>query len=237
MADLSLTDAQGLAASLVTMGHPYSQAAINATALDLTHWCKGCEIGDHIWIPKEQAEAIVKEARLTWEDGWPEKGGTLRLLGLFRQKFEPWKLGPERQTLDTKKWERQYGPPDPAFARNLLKPLTDREHVSDRQAVLWQAIRDSIYYTETPMGRAELARTDDKSERIEAFKFWKEAAKRNQRDHAGEVVAFRVELAQHNWEELMTFDWAKAKEGTGEEVVEPSPVLIRDGKMLATGEV
>ena len=112
MAELPFPVAQTLAASLVTIGHPYIQAAINATAMDLIQWCKGSFIDGCNWSPEQQAREITETARATWEGGWPENGGTKRLLELFRAKFEPGKLGPERQLLDSKKWEEKYGPPD-----------------------------------------------------------------------------------------------------------------------------
>jgi hypothetical protein len=88
MADLTLSVAQNLAGSLVTIGHPYQQAAINATAMDLLKWCKGAILDGRIWSAEQQAEALVEEARTTW-DQWPEKGGTKQLLELFRTKYAP----------------------------------------------------------------------------------------------------------------------------------------------------
>lgn len=88
MADLKWEVAQGLAASLMSIGHPYNQAVIDATALDLCHWCKGAIIGGCAWTPEKQAEELVQEARTTW-DGWPDKGGTKQLLELFRSKYAP----------------------------------------------------------------------------------------------------------------------------------------------------
>jgi hypothetical protein len=109
-----------------------------------------------------------------------------------------------------KEWESKYGKPDLAWY-NRISNATNTNYAEERRAMLWQAIRDSIFYTETPMGRADLARIDDKDERINAFKFWRQAAKRNQRDHPTEVEAFRAELEQSGWDELMVYDWAKGE--------------------------
>jgi hypothetical protein len=136
----------------------------------------------------------------------------MRLLCAFRAKFDQSKLGEERQSIDAKKqkehWEQKYGPPDPPFASNLLRVATKAEHAETRKAVLWQTVRDCLYY-ESPRGRAELARIDDKQQRIDAFKDWREAAARVKRDHPAEVNAFGVELERHGWDALMEFDWMK----------------------------
>jgi hypothetical protein len=116
----------------------------------------------------------------------------------LRPKFE--------HPVDQKKeWESKYGKPNLAWS-NRISNATNTNYAEERQA-----IRDSIFYTETPMGREDLARIDDKEERINAFKFWRQAAKRNQRDHPTEVEAFRAELKQSGWDKLMVYDWAKGE--------------------------
>lgn len=87
MADLSVQVAQGLVGYLLTIGHPYQQAAVNATALNLIKWCKG-DISRRM-TPEQQAQALVEDAAETWEK-WPE-GGTRALLELFRAKYAPQK--------------------------------------------------------------------------------------------------------------------------------------------------
>ena len=86
MADLDWGVALNLAGSLVTIGHPYQKAAIEATAQDLTKWCRGAIIEGRVWNPEAQAQAIVDEARM-W-DSWPD-GGTKQLRALFLAKFGP----------------------------------------------------------------------------------------------------------------------------------------------------
>ncbi len=49
MADLEFEKAKNLAGALVTIGHPFSQAAIEATAFDLIKWCKGALISSVRW--------------------------------------------------------------------------------------------------------------------------------------------------------------------------------------------
>ena len=111
-------------------------------------------------------------------------------------------------TVDQRKqWEAEYGPPDAMWSSNLVQELTGkaakmdpaerkRQHGEERRAMLWQAIRDSLYYTEGPGG----SRPDG---------FWMQAAEKHQRNHPAEVAAFRVELCESGWEKLMAYDWAK----------------------------
>lgn len=99
-ADLPFEVAQIVAAKLATIGHPYQQAAINATAEDLVKWCHGVFLENRRYTPEQQAEALIARARTEWEDGWPDKGGTKRLLSLFREMFcaaEKTSRGPENQ--------------------------------------------------------------------------------------------------------------------------------------------
>jgi hypothetical protein len=106
-----------------------------------------------------------------------------------------------------KEWEAKYGKPDPAFLRRITG-ATGANYVQERRAILWQSIRDAIFYTETSMGRQDLASIDDKNERINAFKFWKQAAVNNQRNHPVEVASFCEQL-DSNWDELMAYDWVR----------------------------
>lgn len=84
---LAFEDAQHLAASLVTIGHPFQKTAIEATAFDLMKWCQGYFAGSTVIDPQRQAEQLVDRARVEWEDGWPEHGGTKRLRLLFEQMY------------------------------------------------------------------------------------------------------------------------------------------------------
>jgi hypothetical protein len=118
-----------------------------------------------------------------------------------------------------KEWESKYGPPDPMWSQALVDKLVaksapmdpmerKRQHTEDRRAMLWQAIRDSIYYTEGP-GKVELDNMLGKQERDFSRKFWREAAQRNQQAHSVDVALFRIELESSNWEELMRYNWEK----------------------------
>ncbi len=62
---------------LITIGHPWQERAVEATALLLMKWCES----------EEQAQALVEKAAETWNEGWPEKGGAVQLLALYRQMF------------------------------------------------------------------------------------------------------------------------------------------------------
>lgn len=85
MGKLDLDAAKHIAAALITIGHPFNPAAIEATAIDLIKWCRGVCIDGRHMDPDEQAEALVDEVRTTW-DKWPD-GGTKLLLEHFRSKF------------------------------------------------------------------------------------------------------------------------------------------------------
>lgn len=118
-----------------------------------------------------------------------------------------------------KAWEAQYGSPDPMWSQGLVDKLTaksgpmdpaerKRQHTEDRRAMLWQAIRDSIYYTEGP-GKTELDNMLGKQERDFSRKFWRESAQSNQAKHPVDVALFRIELESSDWKELMKFNWEK----------------------------
>lgn len=79
--------------------------------------------------------------------------------------------------------------PDPIVRRQL--------HADEKRAVLWQAIRDSIYYTEGPGSRGP-------------DQFWNAAMEKHNRNHSAEVAAFRRQLAESGWPVLMAVDWLKS---------------------------
>lgn len=116
----------------------------------------------------------------------------------------------EQKSDQRAEWKAKYGKPDPAWSRRLVT-AANVNYSEERRAMLWQSIRDGIFYTETPMGRADLATIDDKDERISAFKFWRQAAQRNLREHPSEVAAFREQLNQTGWDELMVYHWANGE--------------------------
>src|ERR1017187_9494573 len=116
-------------------------------------------------------------------------------------------------------WEREYGPPDLAWSRRFAQGATEnaptvdpqarkRQHQEERRAMLWQAIRDSIYYTEGP-GKIELDNTLGAKERNFSRQFWRDAANRNPKNHPEEVAAFRAELQESSWDKLMAYDWVR----------------------------
>jgi hypothetical protein len=112
-------------------------------------------------------------------------------------------------TVDQRKeWEAKYGPPDPMWSGRFMNgamgtsiPKIDpvdrkRQHVEESRAMLWQAIRDSLYYTEGPGARGPDG-------------FWHDAAEKHKRNHAAEVTAFRIQLMESGWDVLMAVDWLK----------------------------
>ena len=136
-----------------------------------------------------------------------------------------------------KEWEAKYGPPKPMWSQTLVNKLTaktgsmdpterKRRHAEDRRAMLWQSIRDSIFYTEGP-GKIELDNMLGAKERNFSRKFWREAAQRNQENHSVDVALFRIELESCNWEELMQFNWEKGP-AAPQSVLQrqPAPVAV-----------
>jgi uncharacterized protein YchJ len=80
----------GFAERLTTIGHPYGKGAILATAEDLMEWCTGVILPGGTRLTAEgQAAKLIREARVSWSDGWPDKGGTAKLHELFRKLFAP----------------------------------------------------------------------------------------------------------------------------------------------------
>ncbi len=141
-------------------------------------------------------------------------------------------------TVDQRKeWEAKYGPPDPMWSANLIDKLASksakldpierkRQHLEDRRAMLWQAIRDSMYYTEGP-GKIDLDNILGAKERGFSRRFWREAAQRNAANHPVEVALFRIELEASDWKTLMAFNWEKGS---------PAPAPIRETGAVAVLE-
>lgn len=121
-----------------------------------------------------------------------------------------------------KQWEAEYGKPDPGFSARILDTamgstaidpaIRKRLHAEESRAMLWQAIRDSLYYTEGPGRRVD--------------QFWAEAAAKHGRNHPQEVAAFRVQLRESGWDVLMAVDWQKPRPPVHS--LKPAPVLIPD---------
>jgi hypothetical protein len=119
----------------------------------------------------------------------------------LRPKFEP-KVDQREQ------WEKEYGKPDPAWSARFAEKAAGmtatvdpkerkRLYAEEKRAMLWQAIRDSLYYTEGPGARGP-------------DQFWSAAAQKHARNHPAEVAAFRVQLAESGWDTLMAVDWLKS---------------------------
>lgn len=226
---LELPVAVTLAKTLKTVpGFSWDEENINATAGDLVSWCVGAIVNNELWPAEAQARWLVGEARRNW-DKWMSTAG---LYSLFRARFNP---PPEQRPFDSgltpeqkAELRAQYGPPDPAFKEKLLAVPTLAEHKGMRKAVLWQAVRDSVYYTEGP-GKIELDNKLGREERSASRAFWRQAMDKHNRDHAADIAAFRLELEQHGWDELMKFDWTKTVTSEGEpqrKIEGPAPRLI-----------
>jgi hypothetical protein len=191
-----------------------------------------CEVS----LSVEHALAII----WAFEDQFPTLKEIRDTAFNLRPKFEA-------KVDQTKQWEKQYGKPKPEWSVRFQEKAAGavlsvdpkerkRLHAEEKRAMLWQAVRDAIFYTDTSMGRAELAAIDDKDERINAFKFWRQAAQRNQRDYPAEVAAFRQQLETTGWDELMVYDWANgsfppvARQSVGAVDVPKNPITAEDVK-------
>lgn len=122
----------------------------------------------------------------------------------LRSKFDP-KLDQRAE------WESKYGKPDTGWSERFAERAANavpspgrvdpearkRQYGEERRAMLRQAIRDSLYYTEGPgSGRPD--------------SFWHEAVQKHKRNHPAEVAAFRLQLQQSGWDVLMAVDWLKS---------------------------
>ena len=148
-------------------------------------------------ISVDHARAIIA----TFDDQMPTLREIRDTAYTLRAKFEPL-VDPRVQ------WEREYGKPDPEWSRRFTEAASataatidpqerKRQYQEEKRAMLWQAIRDSLYYTEGPgSGRPD--------------QFWSAAVEKHKRNHPAEVAAFRVQLAESGWDRLMAVDWLKA---------------------------
>jgi hypothetical protein len=175
-------------------GFPRYDEAIEATASDLVRWCLGRVIEGRVWSAEAQAFWLVTEAREHW-DKWK---GTAALRDLFRARFVP-EPPASNQARDVKELEKLYGKPDPDWSSKFLKTaLTGnkaKDHANQLNEVRYQAIRDSLYYTEGP-GRSELGKGQSARDRDKAESFWNDAMKHHNEKHADDVAFFRHAIAR-----------------------------------------
>lgn len=109
----------------------------------------------------------------------------------LRDRFLP--KGPSQR----EQWEKEYGPPDPEWSRNLLKAATvsvgDRkaQHKAERYNMRLQALKDSVFYS-TPKGQAEISAIVGERDRLASRKFWAEAIERNEKNYPAQIAAIRA---------------------------------------------
>ena len=188
MAELELRKAVTIANALLTIGHPFAQAAINATAMDLVNWCHGYIADGQVITPEQQAEALVERARTEW-DGWPEQGGTKQLLELFRSMYVR-KPEPSLQE-EHRRLEREYGPPNKAWSDNLVKTAAAGDFKAEMSQLLIDSIESAIYYTE---GNGSLEIEGNGKAQRESQDFWGQAMQHHEREHPQEVAEARQRL-------------------------------------------
>jgi hypothetical protein len=130
----------------------------------------------------------------------------------LRPRFEP-------QIDQRTEWEKQYGKPDPNWSKNLIG-----SHAQQRARMLWQSIRDAVYYAEGP-GKSRLAAIQDWKQRHADIEFWTGRMVRTCKNHAAELLVFRQELAARGWDELMKEDWANEAQAVA--AIEPAKPFKR----------
>jgi hypothetical protein len=121
------------------------------------------------------------------------------------------------------RWEREYGPPKPNWSINLV----GKPHEQQKRRMLWEAIRDSVYYTEGP-GRASIERISNPDKRKADRDFWTGQALRMRANHSAELEAFRRDDLSRGWDDLMKEDWAN-------EV--PEAVTLQEFKRITQADI
>ena len=86
-------------------------------------------------ISVEHAMAVIE----TFDYEFPTLRDIRETAHNLRPRFEP-KVDQREQ------WEKEYGKPDPLWSRRM-ESATTANYPDQKRAMLWQAIRDSIYYT------------------------------------------------------------------------------------------
>jgi hypothetical protein len=182
MADLDFPMAQRIAAALTTIGHPYNQEAIDATAWDLVEWCKGVIIDGKVYSPEDQARALVNTARLEW-DCWPE-GGTANLRALFLLRFAP---KPKVEQEGPEKWKAEGASYDPHWSRRTLGSFAPG--ADEIEALKYEGMMSTLWYREGP-GR-NIIDGSGKSQQ-----FWQDADQHYREKHAAEYIEVRRKIAE-----------------------------------------
>jgi hypothetical protein len=83
------------------------------------------------------------------------------------------------------KWEREYGKPDTGWSQALL----NQPHQVGLRVVLWQSIRDSLYYT---------------SGAGQASDFWGGALQHHRKEHAASHDYVWSQIVEQGWQPLMS---------------------------------
>ena len=111
----------------------------------------------------------------------------------LRERFLP------KQPSQREQWEKEYGPPDPEWSRNLLKTATGQvsaidkknQYKAERYNMRLQALKDSVFYS-TPKGQAEISAIVGERDRLASRKFWAEAIERNEKNYPAQIAAIRA---------------------------------------------
>lgn len=125
----------------------------------------------------------------------------------------------EQQVPQTLEWERKYGKPAPFEIPN------------DFMAMHWQAIRDSLYYTEGP-GVEELRKDLGSKEAVKALDHWRGAAARDKDRHPDAVQQLRRQIASYGWKALL--ELSMSPEPFVYAVDSPAPAKARPAAPLIT---
>jgi hypothetical protein len=149
------------------------------------------EVFNEVCISVEHAQSVI----LAFEVKLPTLQDIRDCAANLRPRFEDLP-NPEKE------WAAQYGAPNPNWSKNLVGNWGQQ-----RQRVLWQAIRDAIYYTEGP-GQADIERLQDAKARKADREFWTRIALDLRKFHPVELEEFRQTELPRGWQDLRREDWA-----------------------------
>lgn len=141
----------------------------------------------------------VDHARATlaaFEDHFPTLKELRDVADNLRERF----AAPQPSEVD--RWKAEGATFDPAWSEKLLSKLADPAQFAAEMRR--QSIRDALWYTEHPKGRAELEEIHGKAQRSADQKFWDDARRHHEREHADEVQQIRAEMQEPGaWDEYL----------------------------------
>lgn len=147
------------------------------------------EIVQSVCVSVEHLDAVLE----TFDTEYPTIREIKETAFNLRERFLP------KQPTQREQWEKEYGPPDPEWSRNLLKTATGQVSAIDKKAqykaerynMRLQALKDSVFYS-TPKGQAEISAIVGERDRLASRRFWAEAIERNEKNYPAQIAAIRA---------------------------------------------